>query len=220
MAVAFRSESHATISGTTTIPSEPSGAVINDVFVALFLRKFDSPYSIPSGWTNLYSRNISGGFLDCDVSYIVRGSSAPSLTWTTNDGQASQVVVLAFSGVNVLTPIDASADNGTGDESSSAPDAPSATAVATTDMAIALGAHGSGSSGWTAPTGYTLAGDATSSVIGAYKLLSVSGAENPAAFGGTPGGDNGRYAATVLLKANIIVKQQYRSEAVRRASYY
>ncbi|HSX15666.1 MAG TPA: hypothetical protein VLF40_02660 [Candidatus Saccharimonadales bacterium] len=205
MAIAFRNESH--FIGTHASPitvSEPSGTVQNDILVYLYIGQSNvSGITQPTGWTTIYTANSFTPVFTYRLAYVVRGASAPSLTWS---GWASspyfEVYVLSFSGCDTSNPIDSSAqvtsDSGTN------PDPPSTTAVSSSAMALAVGINWSGSSagdGWTPPTGYTLRTDNTPANDGAIatKLLSSSGAENPSAYSGYSGGNTDRWSATVTL---------------------
>lgn len=211
MAIAFRSSSYADgnagLSANLTAV-EPAGAAAGDVFVAFFVASYTGTETPPSGWTTIYAGTIgfASGY-DYWVGYVVRSGSAPSLTWTTwASNSAATVQVLAFSGVDSASPIDASAQDGTGSGSASPPDCPSATSVTANALAIAMGCHFAGvATSWTAPTGYTLRGTNTHGLASASKALGAAGAENPAAFGGTPNGADAHNGVTIILKPALNV---------------
>jgi hypothetical protein len=217
MAIAFQQKAYATATTgfTFTALSEPAGTVSGDFLIALVLVNQTSHIiTRPTGWTNLYNLvspastgSVTAGFC-CDVSYIIRGGSAPSLSWTAAAGGTIQYWeghILGFTGVDNVSPIDANSAAGTTGTGTTAPDPPAATAIGTNDMAIALGIQWAGANTtWTAPTGYTLRSDNTAGNDGimASKLLSSSGSEDPSAFTtGVLSSSDFWNGATVLLKA-------------------
>jgi hypothetical protein len=207
LAVAFRAASTAgyTAGASTLTGTEPAGTVATDVLVAQLIVQSTSGSTPtpPTGWTTLLSGLTAAGGAShfyYNVAWILRGGSAPSLAWTTGStGVYRELNVLGFSGCDQTTPIDASQDGAPVNAAN--PDPPSVTAVNAACMAACFGAQWSGSTtSWTAPAGYTrrsrnTAGD--DSAI-ATKLLSASGAENPAAWSGGAG-TNDCWSATITL---------------------
>lgn len=192
MAVSFRNKNQAitTITGNSTV-TEPTGAASGDALIGYMV--FDAASSTaanashPAGWTLLYSG--TQGLFKYSVAYIIRGGSAPGLTWTTAGTSIyREVHVMCLTGAASLT-LDSQATATSGNTTTHFPNPPSTTAIASTSMAICGGSNwaGSGPSNfWVAPTGYTLRSDNTSgndSAIGT-KSLAAAGAEDPAAFSG------------------------------------
>lgn len=200
MAVTVRSrrEKIETITGNSDLsvtPGEPAGAASGDVFLGFALADIDSTTVItrPTGWTNLYN-GIQGG-VRWDVSYIVRGGSAPNLVWTISGAtKYREVYVVACQTSGGTITLDSqSTSGGTGNSLSHLPD-PGATApVASTSLALAGGWNFAANSTWTMPAGYTVqtANATASDGILASKVLSSNASENPAAFGQSPVGFTG-----------------------------
>jgi hypothetical protein len=190
MAVTFRSKNEVitTATGNSTV-TEPAGATAGDVLIAFALADADGTTDItpPSGWTTLYGPThlTNTRFI---VSYIVRGGSAPALTWTISGAskyREVQILCLQTSGGTITLDSQSSA-GATGNATLSAhkPDAPATTAGASTSLAVTGGYHFDGStvSAW-AVSGYTIR---TRNTIGddsfmGTKSLAASGSENPAA---------------------------------------
>lgn len=212
MAVAFRAASTAGYgNGANALAgTEPAGTVQNDVLLAQLIvnATSGSAPSLPALWTPIFSGLTAAGgaahfyYL---VALIVRGASAPALGFTTGATSAyRELNILGFSGCDTTTPLDASA-NGTPVNAVN-PDPPAVTAVSSAAMAVCLGAQWNGSTtSWTAPAGYTrrsLNNAGNDSTIGT-KLLSVSGAEDPAAWSGGST-TNDCWAATLTLAPSVV----------------
>ena len=70
--------------GTSTVGTEPASTVQNDILLAGWLSvQTDTVPTIPSGWTAI-REDVDGTIRvgRVNIAYIVRGASAPSLTWT------------------------------------------------------------------------------------------------------------------------------------------
>jgi hypothetical protein len=207
MAVAFRAASTAAygpFSGGFTV-TEPAGTVQDDVMLMLVVQNATagSAPTPPTGWTSLFSGLTAAGgaaHFYFFIAYIVRGAAAPNLNVNTSATSAyAECNVLTYSGCDTTTPIDASANGAPVNAAN--PDPPSVTAVSSAAMAVCFGTQWNGSTAsWTPPAGYTrrsrnTAGDDS---VAADKLLSASGAENPAAWSGGSG-TNDCWAATLTL---------------------
>lgn len=194
-AIAFRSGAK-TIAAANPVATEPTGAALNDVEVALLTTNdtVTRPSTCPTSWTSLYNNeiNLAGSdFLAWRVCWIRRGSGAPSLTWSTS-ATYTEVYIGAFSGVDTTTAIDSqSAAGGTGNTAGHNITPPSTVAVSAAAMAVTGGNAWQGpTTTYTPPTGYTnvVATGAGENTGLAYKLLSASGTEAPNAFGGVSSG--------------------------------
>lgn len=89
-------------SGNLTLPTLTLDAA-GDLYVAFITIRGTAAFTLPAGWTQIVQNNsgntsttpnasIAGGLL----AYIVRGSSAPSLTFTRTGGDAATGWVAAF----------------------------------------------------------------------------------------------------------------------------
>jgi len=115
MAIAYRSVATATNSGTC---SAPSGVASGDIMVATVVW-FDSlglTVTPPSGWTLFSTAEFTvftpGGPVHSKLYWKLAGGSEPAdYTWTISAGPYTEVGILAYSGVDNTTPIDASASD-------------------------------------------------------------------------------------------------------------
>jgi len=204
MAIAFRNETHSIATGTQPTGTEPTGTVQGDVLVALFELEGSTAFIPPAGWTTIFSGTSASSQFGYYLGYIVRGVSAPNLTWTYTGTIYRELYILGFSGCDTSNPIDASAQTTSASGVAINPDPPPVVAVSSAAMALAIGDNWTGSNpgGWTAPTGYTIV---TNNATGndaaiATKLLSASGTENPTAFGNVgSSGTTDYWSATVTL---------------------
>lgn len=201
MAIAFGSESHVTpgvVANAT--PLEPSGAVVGDFFLGLALTESAAPsLTRPTGWTVIPSASgLAAGAFRYDLSWIVRGASAPALTWTCA-AVYREAFVLRLTGVDTTNPIDSSAVSTIGTLNN--PDPPSTTAVDAAAFAVAVAIGWNGSATAWAHAVYTIRSNnaAGNDGIMATRQLSASGAENPAAFTGSGGVSGATWGCTVTL---------------------
>lgn len=189
-----KSEKIESITGNSTV-TEPPGAVLGDVLLALACGDSLTSLTAPAGWTNLYGPTVVG-FSTSLVSYISRGASAPNLTWGVGGtGVYREIhIVCLHSSVDSVALDSQSATGATGN-SIHFPDPPATTAVAAASLAIAGAVHfqGGGVGGWTPSTGYTVqtVNAAGAEALLESKVLSAAGSENPSAFanGGATSGD-------------------------------
>lgn len=206
MAIAFRAANTAIVgTGTNPTATEPSGTASGDLLIATYA--VDSPGGtpgIPTGWTSLWSGASFGTHFRYNICYIVRGGSAPSLTFTLTGSQYRELSILGLSGVDGTTPIDSSSTVVSVGSTIILPDPPATTAVDSAAMAVVLmvfwgGAPASG--GWTAPTNYTIRATTGSAGYGsATRQLAASGSEDPGKFGGSPIGSDDGVTMTLTLK--------------------
>lgn len=103
--VAFRSASHNTGATAANITgSEPTGAALNDILIAILYIESDTAVTAPSGWTNTFAgtaalaeNNSASGAYREYAYWIRRGGSAPALAWTFSSSFRSLSIV-AYSG--------------------------------------------------------------------------------------------------------------------------
>lgn len=183
MAVAFRSASNSgRAAGGNLTATEPAGAAEGDILVAIWEQDNSAvTLGLPAGWTEVQRGNDGSAFAWV-VGYIVRGASAPSLTFTASGSQYRECIIVCISGGE----FDA-VQVATGSASSGNANPPSATASTASDLAVAMVYFWAGynSPGPTAPSGYTAASSAWGTGGGggaAYRSLSASGAEDPGVF--------------------------------------
>lgn len=199
MAVAYRSSSSTHGTGTDVTPAEPAGAAQGDVLTALCIA-FAATITIPSGWTSIYSGAASS--YNYNLCRIVRGATAPSYTFGISASVFRQASIVCKSGADGATPYSATAT--TGYLTATNPDPPSASPGTVDGLSLAVCAHNESANPFVAPTGYTLVGNTALSDIGmAYKLLSSTAAENPAAFTG-PAAIGDVVAFTLLVQPSSV----------------
>jgi|GEM_PF-1511311 len=208
MAIAFRNESHNINNGGSPTGTEPTGTVQGDTLIALCEMENNGTLTPPAGWTTIFSGTSATAQFNYCLSYIIRGASAPNLTWTFGASGYYELYIVGFSGCDTSNPIDASAKTPDASGTSINPDPPLVTAISSSAMALAIcdNWNGSDTGGWTTPSGYTIV---TNNATGndcaiATKLLTSSGPENPSAFGnvGSAGGGSTAtdyWAATITL---------------------
>lgn len=95
------SASNALASAASITVTEPAGALVGDVlFAAVRAAGFNSVLqtpSTPTGWTLIRGPDNNQGFTyGTWLYYIIRGASAPSLTWTTSNATQLTADVLAI----------------------------------------------------------------------------------------------------------------------------
>lgn len=222
--VSFVNESHSTlVSGTSPTLSEPASVRQSDFYLALaIVDNVSTVLTQPAGWTVLYSGASFTPSFKYNVSYIVRGSAAPALGWTITGTAYREVHIFAFRGVHTSQPIDSSVNGGNASVTIN-PDPPSNTVINSDAMSVALGVSWAGSTSAWAHAAYTIRSVNTAGVdaIAASRLLTVPGAENPAAFTGGSGGGTDCWSATVALKQAPVIRGAFvGNQANARASLF
>lgn len=82
--------------------SEPAGVTSGDLLVACIAFKDSVAFSLPAGWTvvatqqNTGDINTANGLGSALMAFIVRGASAPALTFTRSGGDVAQGRILAY----------------------------------------------------------------------------------------------------------------------------
>ncbi|MEY2569013.1 MAG: hypothetical protein QOE35_3542 [Actinomycetota bacterium] len=120
---AFRDASSASngAGGTSIVLNKPTGTQPGDVMVAQVAAGGGSGTTItaPSGWTQLDSKN-NGTLVAQKVFWrLATGNEPASWTWTLSSSQEASGGVLAYSGVEQVTPLDVTANNKTAAASTS-----------------------------------------------------------------------------------------------------
>lgn len=191
---AFGSASFATGGSNAPTGTEPASTANGDGLFALVIHERSAnAITAPTGgeWTQLWEggspSGASSGFRYW-IGWLIRGASAPNLVWGSS-GTGSpywEVHIMRVTGTLDSTAIDASTAGTTASGQTTGPNPPAATAGGSSDLAIAMGVHwnGSGSAGWTAPSGYTLRSNNTAGndAMFATKTLTASGSEDPGVF--------------------------------------
>ncbi|MEK9135584.1 MAG: hypothetical protein AAB393_00555, partial [Bacteroidota bacterium] len=165
-AIVFRAASSGATSGNATsfTISKPTSAVQNDVLVAQITVNNGSSTSMtaPSAWT-LVRRDNRTSQVSQAIYYKVAGASEPaSYTWTLSPSDAASGGIVAYSGANTSSPIDASS-GGTG--SSNIVTAPSVTTTAADEMVVGFFGHDNATT-FTPPSGMTERYDVNQASVG------------------------------------------------------
>lgn len=167
---------------------KPAATAENDVMSATIAAAgADLTITPPSGW-NLIGQNTTGTSLTHWTYRKAATASEPAdYSWTTVSRNWT-IIIAAYSGVNLTTPIDASANDNEGGVNDATIAHPALTTTVAEDMHVALSAHHSGTTSgttYTHPTGWSqrasvepAANAKRNSVLG-DRLLS---ALNPAGF--------------------------------------
>lgn len=203
-AFTWRTSTRAASTGTTTFSvTEPTGITSGDFeFCTMATNGNGATISTPAGWTQQFTAAGSNTRVYVFVVTGGRGGSAPTLsfvsTTTGNEWHCG-----AFGGSNVT--IDASTNGTMLTASTTQPDPPAATAVQTTDEAVAFAMNFNGTTATaTAPSGYTLRSVTAAGLDIAFasKDLAASGSENPAAFAGWGTTANDVWGGTILVQSS------------------
>jgi hypothetical protein len=196
MAVAFRSAAHSAgtgASGAAPVVTKPAGVVDGDFLLAIDAAdSYGSGLAAltpPAGWTAIGGFSIGVAGINTTTAstygYIkawtkVASAEGASYTWSTLTGSSDQAVsVMAFTGVDTATPVQALAAANYGSSNTAATTAtaptltPGATAGALLVSAFHQGADAAiGATTWTPPTGMTEASDVSAS--GMYANLETT----------------------------------------------
>lgn len=179
MAIAYRSaESKLRTSGPTSATvSRPSGVVDGDVLLTFIAIESDKTITtVPTGWTLIRSRStttLGSGGCKLHAYYKVASAEASSYTWGTSGGTDWAVVVLAYTGVDNVAPVDVSGDEQSDDANDTSVRAPSITTTVTNTLLIT--AHGAN------PTSYGPVDFSTPSSMSSRKQASPDGSGGLAA---------------------------------------
>lgn len=133
--VTFRSATTSqSTSDTSRSPADPSGGALDDSYIAVaWIDIEDGTWTIPSGWTEIEDHLQDVAVGHTNVSRIVRGASAPNLTWSySGTADDIRVTVYAFEGVHTTTSLDVVYV--TGDHYTQATDDPTAANAAITTI--------------------------------------------------------------------------------------
>jgi hypothetical protein len=98
---------------------EPVGVAQNDLMVACIAYRDSAAYTLPALWTVVATQQSSGdttsglgtSIASAVMAYIVRGGSAPDLTFTRTGGDVARGVILSYSGVNTSSTYDTGSAN-------------------------------------------------------------------------------------------------------------
>jgi hypothetical protein len=136
MAISFLASSY---NGGTLTGTEPSGTAQDDVMLAFLFAGDHTAQTGPAGWTQL--DQVDGANTQrASIWVIVRGASAPALTWAGPVASSASIEVLTYRGCHTTTPTDGhNMVEVTGDAT---PDSPSLTTTIDNDWLICLFARG------------------------------------------------------------------------------
>lgn len=204
MAIAFRSLSASAGATVSTITqNKPTGVVSGDVMLAwIYVDTNGTISAAPSGWTQLDSQAsaTTGQTYNMYVYYKVAGASEPtSYSWTASSPQYCEIALVAFSGVDTTTPIDAHGIRDAGSTASLV--TPTITTSAANDCLVALLVCWNGNGGASAQNSYTLPTNGAFSGNDEwleYKLNASTGSNGNQTFTCSTAG--GSVAALVALK--------------------
>lgn len=90
----------------TVDTSEPSGSVENSLLVAVQVYNSTNNPTLNTNWNNI---GVGSGLsLGVRASWLIRGASAPDLSFVFSSGQEARVYIARISGHDLTTPINAS----------------------------------------------------------------------------------------------------------------
>lgn len=162
--------------GTNLAAQEPVGAVNGDVLVGLCFHAGAAP-TLPAGWTQI-SAGSMGGLGWYITGYVVRGSSAPDLTFVCSTSGWRACVIDAISGGQWDKAVTVAGNSATPD--------PASVVVANADSVVLIQAFSY--NGWTAspptaPSGYTArASSSVDGPVSASKSGTAAGSDDPGSW--------------------------------------
>jgi uncharacterized protein YlzI (FlbEa/FlbD family) len=180
----------------------PTGLQQNDIVIVASYRD-DSTTTLPTGYTA--GQQGTSNSVNYRWAYKRMGAT-PDTTITGMSGTSVIHIAMVFRGVDSTTALDVTSPT-VATNTVGMPNPPSITTVTNNSMIVALGYLDDDviASAVTAPTNYTLAraeqygsSGAGGTVMGAYRLTTTFGAQDPGVFGG--GGDDSWVAATIALR--------------------
>lgn len=179
--MSYRSSSKANVSATTCTPAAPAGYVAGDVLVALATNNSATGViAFPSGWTQVRSDSgaINDGLTASWGWTIATGTD--SFSWHLTGTRDFGVIVAAYTGINVSSPIDISSVNGPVAAASS-PVSTTGTGVTTAGLDdvihLVSGAPSGGFSAggsWAAPSAMTLRQSSPFTGTGGFAMGALS----------------------------------------------
>lgn len=105
MAWSYVTSSSATANGgNLTFSAEPTGAAQGDLLIAFIGYRSNAAFTLPAGWSLVATQQSSGdidatsGIASGVMAYIIRGASAPDLTFTRTGGDIAQGFIFLFTG--------------------------------------------------------------------------------------------------------------------------
>lgn len=107
----YRSSATATSTTATLTCSKPAGVVSGDVLIAIIgYYNPTAPITPPSGWT-LGDSGSNGNNAGAWYRKAAGGSEPSTYSWTFTGSDESEVVILAYSGIDTTTPVGAYSKN-------------------------------------------------------------------------------------------------------------
>lgn len=168
-------------------PAEPTGAAQGDLMLAVAAIDQSATMTPPAGWTSVFTGISQAPQFRYYVYYIVRGPTAPDMTWVHFNTYREVFVIGHYSDVAATLVKDAqSASGSNGVGTGVNPNPPAVTAVAAAGKVICGGVNwaGAGASNWAPPSGYTIQNASVGDdVCLASKTFAAAGSEDPGAFG-------------------------------------
>ena len=192
----------------------PAGLVAGDLMLAMISQRTSNlpldqnMVSTPVGWTLVLSQD-DGSTVGMSIYRKVATASEPAnFTWTLGSSGRTSGAILAFSGVDTTSPIDASGSQA--NLSSTSCTAPSVSTTSTNTMRVVLFSMAQGNTAVNPANGMTQAFSAASgagpngvAIGGSYAALSAAGATGSAVSTGNPAAVN--LGASVALRAMAAV---------------
>jgi len=186
--------------------NKPAGTAQGDALVAIISHQSGSNRSMtaPAGWTAIAGTDVyEGTNAHIHAWYRVAGASEPAsytFTITGGDGRDTAGGIIAISGANQATPINASAGQSNGSTSSTSVPAPSITTTMPDTLLIYAGS-GATAASYTAPGNMAEQFDRTTS--GTYKVSIEAATQSLAASGAT--GTRTALASTSMRSVGIML---------------
>lgn len=127
--------------------TEPASVAQGDLMIACIGYRSNAAFTLPSGWSLVATQQSSGdtdatnGIASGVMAYIVRGASAPALTFTRTAGDVAQGRIISYSGGHATAPY----DTGSANTLASAAIAITASSITTAEageLLVAMASHG------------------------------------------------------------------------------
>jgi len=216
--VSFVDAAQSKVDGTNMLAANrPTGVVAGDVMIATVATSSGDLVTAPAGWTQIQNAATSGGGQGIrHASYyriVPSGTEQASYTWTTPSNRSISALITAWRGVDTTAPINAFAQQNSGNTNGVTETAPTVTTTTANATVIRAFAHrGTSSTTLSTPPGTTSrAGIATAlTASGQFSLTKATAGATGTATSTCTGNCTAQWAAhTIALKPALVLSANY-----------